>query len=100
MVEVANFVLSKFKQKFYLNFAFDITKDCDCISTKSDPMIAGDLGILASSDIVSLDKATADLAYQHKKTDFLKDTRKIYEGMLDYAAKKGLGNLEYNLVNL
>jgi hypothetical protein len=100
MVEVAHFILSKFKRKFYLNFAFDITKECDCISTKDDQMISLDLGILASSDIVSLDKATADLAYQHKKTDFLKDTRDIYAGMLDYAAKKGLGNLEYNLVKL
>jgi uncharacterized Fe-S center protein len=100
MVEVANFVLSKFKQKFYLNFAFNITKECDCISTKDDRMISGDLGIFASADIVSLDKATADMAYQHKKTDFLKDAKKIYAGMLDYAAKKGLGSLEYNLVDL
>jgi uncharacterized Fe-S center protein len=100
MVEVANFVLSKFRQKFYLNFAFDITKECDCISTKSDPMIAQDLGILASSDIVSLDKATLDLAYQHKETDFLETTRGIYASMLDYAAEKGLGNLDYDLVNL
>lgn len=100
MVEVANFILSRFKQKFFINFAFDITKECDCISTKSDQMISQDLGILASCDIVSLDKATADLAYQHKKTDFLKNTRAVYEGMFDYAAKKGLGNLEYNLINL
>jgi len=100
MVAVADFILSKFKQKFYLNFAFDITKECDCISTKDDPMISQDLGILASSDIVSLDKATADLAYEHKRTDFLKNTRKIYEGMLEYAAEKGLGNLEYSLIKV
>ena len=100
MVEVASFVLSKFKHKFYLNFAFDVTKECDCISTKDDQMISADLGILASCDIVSLDKATADLALQHKKTNFLKDTYAVYGGMLDYAAKKGLGSLEYNLVNL
>ncbi len=100
MVEVANFVLSKFRQKFYLNFALDITKECDCISNKSDMMISGNLGIFASSDIVSLDKATSELAYQHKQTDFLKNTRDIYAGMFDYAAEKGLGNLEYELVNL
>lgn len=100
MVEVAQFVLSKFKHKFYLNFAFDITKECDCISDKNDHMVSGDLGIFASWDIVSLDKATSELTYQHKKTDFLKDTRVIYEGMLDYAAEKGLGSLEYNLITL
>lgn len=100
MVEVADFILAKFKNKFFLNFALDITKDCDCISTKDDQMIAGNLGILASSDIVSLDKATTDLANKNKKSDFLSDTKKIYEAMFEYAAKKGLGKLEYNLINL
>ncbi len=100
MVEVAQFVLSKFKNKIYLNFALDINKECDCISTKNDPMISRDLGIFASTDIVSLDKATSEMALQNKKGDFLKNTRNIYEGMLDYAAEKGLGSLGYELINL
>lgn len=100
MAEVANFILSGFKNKFFINFAFDITKDCDCLSTKSDKMIAHNLGILASADIVSLDKATADLANKNRESTFLQDTKEVYEGMLKYAGGLGMGNLEYNLVSL
>jgi hypothetical protein len=100
MVEVAHFILSKFKNKFFINFAFDITKECDCISNKDDKMIAENLGLLASSDIVSLDKATVDLANKKSKSDFLSNTKNVYEIMLEYAARKGLGNLEYNLINV
>lgn len=100
MVGVANFILSRFKHKFFITFALDITKDCDCISTKDDKMISCDLGILASYDIVSLDKATTDLAHKNRKSDFLKDTRDIYETMFEYAANKGMGNPEYNLISI
>lgn len=98
MVEVACFTLRKFKNKFFINFAFDITKECDCISTKDEKMISANIGILVSNDIVSLDKATVDLAKKNKDTDFLSRTEDVYEGMLEYAAEKGLGNLDYNLI--
>lgn len=100
MAEVANSILPKFKNKFFLNFAFDITKECDCISTKDEKMISADLGILASEDILSLDKATVDLAHKNRKSDYLGDTKKVYEAMFEYAAKKGLGNPDYNLITL
>ncbi|MBN1914141.1 MAG: DUF362 domain-containing protein [Candidatus Omnitrophica bacterium] len=100
MVEVAGFILSKFKNKFFINFAFDITKECDCISNKDEKMISKDIGILASEDILSLDKATSDLACRDKKTDYLKDKQPVYGPMFDYAAEKGLGNIEYNLIEL
>jgi uncharacterized Fe-S center protein len=100
MVEVVHTILSEFKNKFFITFAFDITKECDCISTKDEKMIAKNLGILASTDIVSLDKATMDLAKQHRVSDFLVDTQEIYEGMLAYAAQNGLGNPQYHLINL
>lgn len=100
MTEVANFVLGKFKNKFFINFAFDITKECDCISTKNEKMIASDIGILASSDIVALDKATADLANQKKILPSLKETKSLYEKMFTYASQLGMGNMEYDLINV
>lgn len=100
MVEVSNFILSKFKNKLFITFAFDVTKECDCISTKDEQMISDNLGILASTDIVSLDKATVDLANKHKKTSFFSDKKKLYESTFEYAAGMGLGSLEYNLINL
>jgi uncharacterized Fe-S center protein len=97
---VAGFILSKFKNKFFINFVFDVTKECDCMSTKDEKMVCADIGILASEDILSLDKATLDLAQKDKKTDFLDRIKGKYEAMFAYAAKSGLGNLEYNLVAL
>ncbi len=100
MVETANFILSRFKKRSFLNFAFDITQECDCISTKDEKMISGDLGILASNDILSLDKATADLVNKNTKSDFLNQAKNIYTAMFEYAAKTGLGSLEYNLIEI
>ncbi|MFH0790733.1 MAG: DUF362 domain-containing protein [Candidatus Omnitrophota bacterium] len=100
MAETADFILSKFEKKIFLNFAFDITQECDCISTKDEKMISGDLGILASNDILSIDKATADLVNKNAKSDFLNRTRNTYTEMFEYAAKTGLGNLEYNLIEI
>lgn len=100
MDEVAASILAKFKNKFFINFAFDITQECDCISTKDDKMIAGDVGILASRDIVSLDKATADLALKNSQSEFLEQAKDVYDDMLEYAKVLGLGNPEYNLIAL
>lgn len=100
MVDVAHCILPKFRNKFFVNFAFDITRECDCISTKDDMMIARDIGILASEDILSLDKATADLAIAGKMSDFLNGAKNTYEGMFEYAAKCGLGNPDYNLIEI
>jgi uncharacterized Fe-S center protein len=63
-------------------------------------MVSENLGILASRDIVSIDKATADLAHKNKKSDYLCEIKDIYGPMLEYAAQIDLGNLEYNLINL
>ena len=100
LTEVAKFILSKFKNKFFIKFAFDLTRECDCISTKSEKMISADLGILASPDAVAIDKATVDLANKNRKSSYLQDTKHIYEAMLKYASQSGLGNIEYNLINL
>lgn len=100
MVEVAGQVLSKFKNKLFINFAFDITKECDCISGKDEKMISDDLGIFASEDPLSVDKATVDIALKYSKAGRLKGISNVYEDTFSYAAGKGLGNTEYNLISL
>lgn len=98
MVDVASFVLSKFKNKFFINFAFDITKECDCISTKNEKIICSDIGILASNDILALDRATVDLINKNEdvlKKEGLKDS---YKTMFEYADSIKLGSSDYNLI--
>jgi hypothetical protein len=99
MTAVAQAVLSKFKNKFFINFAFDITKECDCISTKDEKMITQNFGILASSDILSLDKATMDLAFG-SQDEYARKGKILYESAFKKAGQLGLGNPEYNLIEL
>ena len=98
MADTAKTILSKFKNKIFITLALDITKECDCISTKDEKMISEDIGILASTDILSLDKAVVDLINQDHRRHF-KDTG-VYEDMFSYGSSKGLGNLEYNLIKV
>ena len=97
MDEVANFILSKFKNKFFITFAFDITQECDCISTKDDKLISKNIGILASRDPLALDKATIDLASDDH--GFFKE-HGAYQHMFVYAQKIGLGSLDYELIKI
>lgn len=100
MDEVAKFILSKFKNKFFITFALDITKECDCISDKNDTMISPSLGIFASRDAVSVDKAVVDHALEEGKSDFLVKVKDVYEDMFDYAEEIGAGSKDYNLIKL
>ncbi|RPI97074.1 MAG: DUF362 domain-containing protein [Spirochaetales bacterium] len=100
MVDVAHHVLSKFKQAFFITFAFDITKECDCISNKDESMVAENIGILASRDVLAIDRAAMDLISKNKKGGYFDRGRDYYSPMFEYAAKKGLGNLDYDLVKL
>ena len=98
MIDTAKTILSKFKNKIFITLALDITKECDCISTKDERMISEDIGILASTDILSLDKAVVDLINQDHHRHF-KDAG-VYEDMFNYGSSQGLGNLEYNLIKV
>ena len=46
----------------YINVANKLSVDCDCDSHPQDPEM-GDIGILASTDPVALDKACVDMVY-------------------------------------
>ncbi len=100
MVDVTQFILSKFKHKLFINFALDMTKECDCISNKNEKIICKDIGILASNDIVSIEKATIDLVNKDKDVILKEKPQSPHKTLLEYAHKKGLGNLDYNLIEV
>lgn len=94
-------VIGKPGKCFYFNVLIDMTKDCDCFSVKQSKLIP-DIGILASSDPVAVDKATLDLtAKAHGKT-----LAELSYAQLDamvqisHAAKIGMGSLDYQLVTV
>jgi uncharacterized protein len=100
IIDAAGFILSKFKNKFFITFGFDITKECDCISTKDEKIFSENIGFLASKDPIAIDKAMADLINKNK--DVLKETGLLdtHKTIIEYGCKKGLGNAEYNLIKI
>ncbi len=109
----------KDKPNFHISFIMNVSPECDCWN-HNDAAIVPDLGILASTDPVALDKACADMVIQapilhtgnrlsaghehddlcghdkfhmmHPDTDWLAGLR--------HAEKIGLGNMQYELVKI
>ncbi len=80
------------KEFIYINYIMNVTKGCDCIGKPMRP-IMDDIGILASTDPVALDKACCDLTAEHGKR--FKGLRQIV-----YAESIGLGEQEYELIDV
>ncbi|MBU0548987.1 MAG: DUF362 domain-containing protein [Candidatus Omnitrophica bacterium] len=97
--EYACAILSRIKRKIFLNFAFDITKECDCLAG-NDPKIVQDCGIFASRDILALDKACFDILSVDKDAFAEEQKTRTHLHQFNYAKEIGLGSLEYNLIRL
>lgn len=99
MAEYASAILSRIKRKMFINFAYDITEECDCLAG-SDPKISEDLGIFASTDVLAVDKASFDMLT--RKADIFSREGKIkaHTHQLEYAQKIGLGSLDYKLIEV
>lgn len=89
------------KNILYINVMNNLSVDCDCLSDPAAPDMK-DIGILASTDPVALDKACVDLVYKAKDGGSLQQRIESLEGthILDYAEKIGLGSKKYNLVKV
>lgn len=105
IVECVRGVFEVQKNFAYINFLMDITPHCDC-HPYSDIPVVPDLGIMASKDILAIDKASVDLYRKAESVEgaLLKD-RKFWEwtdvdGMLNYAEELGLSSLNYRLLEL
>ncbi|MFH1458090.1 MAG: DUF362 domain-containing protein [Candidatus Omnitrophota bacterium] len=73
MIEYALAVMQGKKERHaFLNFCLKITKECDCLA-KDDPRVSPDIGILASCDPVSIDKASFDLVKKACGRDIFKE---------------------------
>ncbi len=115
MMEYTLGVLKNKKGKsFFINFITDITPKCDCLPYSEAPIV-NNIGILASTDPVAIDQASADLVNEQKAipgsvlTTNLKPGEDKFKGLypnvewkyqLDYAQKIGLGTKKYRLVKL
>lgn len=90
----------------YINVMNNMSVDCDCDSHPADPLMK-DVGILASTDPVALDRACLDLVFNHTPSEGddnapLIERIKSRHGthIVDYAEKIGLGSQKYELVKI
>lgn len=136
MVDNAKGVVDYFgKDKiWYINYAIDITYQCDCSGGTDIPFIT-DIGVLVSRDPVAIDQACIDLAHQSELNPhsvlgqvsgipkegsydwfsylphFDQESGEMtlnregkknlqWKKQLEAAEKAGLGNRDYNLINV
>ena len=115
MIEhAAGALKNKANKAFFINFMTDISPKCDCVSYNDAPIV-NNIGVLASTDPVAIDQASADLVNQQQalpgtvlKTNLNPGEDKFkglypsidWEHQLAYAQTIGLGTREYNLIKL
>ena len=102
MAEYAYAILrGKKKKAAFINFATKINKECDCWG-QENPRIAPDVGILASSDPVAIDKASYDIVEKACKKDIFKSAHPDKDGNIQllYSEKIGLGSRKYDLIEV
>lgn len=90
----------------YIDVMNNLSVDCDCDSHPADPKMK-DVGILASTDPVALDKACLDLVFNYNSTsgddavplqNRINRQHGIY--IVDYAEQIGLGKKTYQLIDI
>jgi len=94
-------VLMDQRPMVYINVIANISLFCDCSSKAPTPFM-GDIGMVASKDIVAIDRASHDLvaAAQGKKEAFRHKNKVKATHQLDYAEQLGMGTQTYILVDI
>jgi uncharacterized protein len=105
---------NKAGKALFVNFVTDVSPGCDCLPYNDSPIVR-DIGILASTDPVAIDRASVDLVNAEHALPgscLKKNTAPgedkfggVYENVdwayqFKYAEKIGLGSSEYNLVKV
>lgn len=98
----------------FLNFLLNVTPDCDCVPWSDSPIVP-DIGILASTDPVAIDKASYDLVTaqmsiggsileqpvgpgEDKFRAVWEHTRSLMQ--ITYGEEIGLGSSDYELISI
>ena len=105
MVEGGKAVTDHFGKKIvYINVMRNMSVDCDCAGTYAAKPTVPDYGILASTDIIAIDKACVDIIYSQKNGQG-KDLVERIESrsglrQLTYMKEMKMGNDNYKIVEI
>ena len=105
MVESAKATVDHFGDHItFINVLRRMSVDCDCAGIGAAEPKARDIGILASRDILAIDKASIDLVYQlpEEELNDLKERIESRQGLhqLTYGEQMGLGSSQYELIEV
>lgn len=104
MVESGKGIAAHFSPRItYINVMKNISVDCDCNAHGAKPTCA-DIGILGSTDILAIDKASVDLVYAAPEAQRRDVVERIESRsglhQLEYMKTLQMGNDQYELVTL
>ena len=104
MAESAGSVVDYFKGNMvFINVMANMSVDCDCCSDAEDPCV-NDLGIMISLDPVAIDKACVDMVNNSNDPgrEHFMERVNSRNGVhtIDTAYKLGIGNIDYELIEI
>lgn len=104
MADASKSVVDYFKGNIlYINVMCNLSVDCDCCAKAEDPCMS-DIGILASTDPVALDKACLDLIYNSNdpgKKHFIERVESRYGvHTIEAAHELKIGDIKYELIDI
>ena len=105
MAEAGKAVTDFFGKRIaYVNVMRRMSVDCDCAGRSAAEPTIGDIGILASTDILAIDQASVDLVYNKPGGDNKDLIERIEsrEGLrqLSYMRELKMGNPNYELISI
>ncbi len=94
-------VMTSLKKMIYVNILANISRSCDCSRHAPKPFLE-DIGILVSTDIVAIEKASHDLVDQKCNCDdaFVKVGNPSGKYQISYAEQMNMGNSNYILIDI
>lgn len=104
MAESGKAITDHFKGHItYINVLKNISIDCDCDANGAPPKCE-DIGVLGSTDIVTIDKASLDLVYDlpaEQNHDIIERIEsRSGRHQIEYMKTLGMGNTDYKLITV
>ena len=105
MVEGGKAIIDHFGSRItYVNVLRNMSVSCDCEGVNAEPVRLPDLGILASTDILAIDKASVDMIYALPEQIRAHMVERIESRsglrQLSYMKELGMGSDQYELINV
>jgi uncharacterized Fe-S center protein len=87
----------------FFNFLLSMTKDCDCFDRANMPTMVPDIGIVASTDPVAVDKAAIDMVETsggRRLPELIGNRLLDWRHQIEHAVKVGLGRADYECIEV